>query len=111
MTQLLSRVVVRRATAQMNYMAQDRFDLFVAARVTSLYVSKPREETVPVIERATRHFKRYPRYRLVVSNSAPWKFERQWANDLTTSKSCSGGYIQVNGVTVGHCSKKQLTRL
>ena len=104
----------RRAIARMNYMAQDRPDLSVAARAMSQHMSKPREAIVPVIKRAIRYLKQYPRCRLFVSNSVTEKFEisvwsdSDWANDPTTRKSRGGGYIQVNGVTVGHWSKTQL---
>ena len=104
----------RRAIARMNYMAQDRPDLSVAARVMSQYMSKPREGMVPVIKRAIRYLKRYPRCSLVVPSIVAENCEinvwsdSDWANDPTTRRSCSGGYIQVNGVTVGHWSKTQL---
>ena len=87
----------RRAIARMNYMAQDRPDLSVAARVMSQHMSQPREWIVPVIKRAMRNLKRYPRCRLFVSSSVTEKFQisvwsdSDWANDPTTRKSCSGG--------------------
>ena len=34
--------------------------------------------------------------------------DSDWASEQATRRSCSGGYIQVNGVTVGHWSKTQL---
>ena len=104
----------RRAIARMTYMSQDRPDLSVAARVMSQYMSKPREEIVPVIKRAIRYLKRYPRCRLVVPNKLSENFEisawsdSDWASEQATRRSCSGGCIQVNGVTVGHWSKTQL---
>ena len=104
----------RRAIARMNYMSQDRPDLSVAARLMSQYMSRPREGILPVIKRAIRYLKRYPRCCLVVPNNLSENFEigvwndSDWASEQATRRSCSGGYIQVNGVTVGHWSKTQL---
>ena len=100
--------------ARMNCMSQDRPDLSVAARLMSQYMSRPREGIVPVIKRAIRYLKRYPRCCLVVPNNLSENFEigvwsdSDWASEQATRRSCSGGYIQVNGVTVGHWSKTQL---
>ena len=103
----------RRAIARMNYMSQDRPDLSVAARMMSQYMSRPREGIV--IKRAIRYLKRYPRCCLVVPNNLSENFEigvwsdnSDWASEQATRRSCSGGYIQVNVVTVGHWSKTQL---
>ena len=99
---------------RVNYMSQDRPDLSVAARLMSQYMSRPREGIVPVIKRAIRYLKRYPRCCLVVPNNLSENFEigvwsdSDWASEQATRRSCSGGYIQVNGVTVGHWSKTQL---
>ena len=44
----------RNMYGTLNYRAQDRPDLSVAARVMSQYMSKPREGIVPVVKRAMR---------------------------------------------------------
>ena len=98
----------RGPIARMNYMSQDRPDLSVAAPMMSQYISRPREGIVPVIKRAIRYLKRYPRCRLVEPNNHSENFEISvWsdsdsASEQATRRSCSGDYIQVNGVTVGH---------
>ena len=103
----------RRAIARISYLSQDRPDLSVTARVMSQYVSRPGEEIVPVIKRAIKYLKRYPRCRIVVPNTLFENFEiSTWSGsdcEQATRRSCSGGYIQVNGVAVGHWSRTQLT--
>ena len=104
----------RRAIARMNYVFEDRPDLPVADRVMPQCMSRPREEIVPVIKRAIRYLGCSPRCRLVVSNTLFENFEisvesdSDWASEQATRRSCSGGYIKVNGVTVGHRSMEQL---
>ena len=97
----------RRAIARMNYISQDQPDLSVSARVMSQYMSRPREGIVPVIKRAIRYLKRYPRCRLVEPNNLSENFEMSvwsdsdWASEQATRRSCSG-------VTIGHWSTTQL---
>ena len=51
----------RRAIARINYMAQDRPDISVAARVLSQCMAGPREGVLPAIKRVIRYLRRYPR--------------------------------------------------
>ena len=102
----------RRTVARMNCMSQDRPDLSVAARVVTQYMSRPREEIAPVIKRAIRYLKRYPRCRLMGPGT---HFEisvcsdSDRASEQATRRSCSGGWV--NGVTVGHWQRRNSTWL
>jgi hypothetical protein len=104
----------RRAIARINYMALDRPDLAVVARTMSQHMSNPREGVIPVIKRVLRYLKRYPRCFVTVPRLAEgtsWSIQSwtdsDWATDPRTRKSCSGGYLMVNGFCIAHWSKTQ----
>ena len=77
-------------------------------------MARPREGVLPVIKRTIRYLQKFPKCSLTVPNldeNAPMEIEgwtdSNWANDLRTRKSCSGGYITINGFCVSHGSKTQ----
>jgi hypothetical protein len=102
----------RRAIARVNYMAQDRPDLSVVARVMSQCMSRPTEGVIPCIKRVIRYLKGCRGYALKIPygqmlNKIEIWSDSDWAGDATTRKSCSGGFIKVGGTTVSHWSKTQ----
>lgn len=102
----------RRAIARINYMAQDRADLGVAARVLSQHMALPREGAVAGVKRVIRYLKGYPRAVMEVPGGGDLKFlhvwtDSDWAGDVGTRRSCSGGSLQLGGATLQHWSKMQ----
>jgi hypothetical protein len=101
----------RRAIARINYMAQDRPDLSVAARVLSQGMAQPHEGIQVGIKRVIRYLARCPRCVLSVYPDAGRGLEvwtdSDWAGDLSTRRSCSGGMLFLWGVPVLHWSKLQ----
>lgn len=103
---------VRRSIARINYMAQDRPDLSVAARIMSQCMSRPREGVRTCVKRAIRYLRKYPRCILEVTPAAAFDqldvwTDSDWAGDIVSRKSCSGGSLQLGGTTVQHWSKVQ----
>ena len=103
---------VRRGIARINYMAQDRSDLGVAARVLSQHMANPQEGAVSGIKRVIRYLKRYPRGILEIQGGGDMKVlavwtDSDWAGDVVSRRSCSGGSLQLGGSTVHHWSKLQ----
>ena len=102
----------RRSIARINYMAQDRPDLSVAARILSQCMSRPREGVRACVKRVIRYLRRYPRCILEVTPTDAFDqlevwTDSDWAGDVATRKSCSGGSLQLGGTTVQHWSKVQ----
>ena len=105
---------VRRSIARINYMAQDRPDLSAAAKALSQYMAKPREGTVPLVKRCVRYLKRHPRGALVVPRDRPENemeletyTDSDWAGDIDTRRSTSGGVVLFRGAVLAHWSKVQ----
>ena len=102
----------RRAIARINYMAQDRADTSVAARVLSQCMAGPREGVLPAIKRVIRYLRRYPRCIIEIDSDQQvteldvWT-DSDWAGDAETRKSCSGGSLQLGTSTIHHWSKLQ----
>ena len=93
-------------------MAQDRPDLSVAARVLSQCMAHPREGVLQGVKRVIRYLRGRPRcVLLILTDGELDKIEvmtdSDWAGDVTTRKSCSGGSLQLGGTTVLHWSKLQ----
>ena len=105
--------IVRRAIARVNYMSQDRPDLSVASRMMSQQMANPREGSRLAVRRVIRYLQSHPR---CVEHhrwfSGPLVLEgwtdSDWAGDTTTRRSCSGGYVMLNGNILTHWSKTQL---
>ena len=103
---------VRRAIARINYMAQDRPDLSVAARVLSQCMAHPREGVRQGVKRVIRYLSGRPRCVLMIPHSVEFNkievmTDSDWAGDISTRRSCSGGSLQFGGATVLHWSKLQ----
>ena len=92
--------------ARINYMAQDRPDISVAARVLSQCMSGRRESVLPAIKRVIRYLRPYPRC-IIEIDSDQQVTELDWAGDVETRKSCSGGSLQLGTSTIHHWSKLQ----
>ena len=88
-------------------MAQDRPDISVAARVLSQYMVGPREGVLPAIKRVIRYLRRYPRCIIEIDSDQQVKVldvwtDSDWAGDVETRKSCSGGSLQLGTSTIHH---------
>ena len=105
---------VRRSIARINYMAQDRPDLSAAAKVLSQYMAKPREGTVPLVKRCVRYIKKHPRGSLLFPRDRPDDelelktfTDSDWAGDIDSRRSTSGGVVLFRGALLAHWSKTQ----
>jgi hypothetical protein len=103
---------VRRSIARINYMAQDRPDLSVAARILSQNMSQPRAGVLSVIKRVIRYLRKYPRGILEIRGDMGMEHihiwtDSDWAGDHVSRRSCSGGSLQLGDTTVQHWSKLQ----
>ena len=105
---------VRRSIARINYMAQDRPDLSAAAKVLSQYMAKPREGTVPLVKRCVRYLKKHPRGALLFPRGRPddemalmTYTDSDWAGDVDSRRSTSGGVVLFRGALLAHWSKTQ----
>ena len=84
----------------------------VAARVLSQCMARPREGVLQCLKRVIRYLHGNPRCVLMVDPDVPlqdvkvWT-DSDWAGDVASRKSCSGGYLQLAGTTVAHWSKLQ----
>ena len=102
----------RRAIARINYMAQDRADLAVAARVLSQHMSDPHEGARAGVKRVIRYLQRYPQAKNVIHDLGDeealkvWT-DGDWAGDVVSRRSCSGGCIMLGGNLMHHWSKTQ----
>ena len=100
----------RRAIARINFMAQDRPDLSAAARVVSQHMSSPTTGTMEAVKRIIRYIKKYPKCVQNIENyneDIICLVDSDWAGDVSTRKSCSGGVVLVHGAVVGFWSKLQ----
>ena len=104
--------LARRSIARLNYMAQDRPDLSAVSRALSSCMAKPHEGAVVGIKRVIRYIRRYPR----CINMMRWQDEQlqvvtyvdsDWAGDVKSRKSTSGGFVQIGRHVVCHWSKLQ----
>ena len=105
---------VRRGIARVNYMSQDRPDLSAAAKSMSQHMSKPREGVLSSLKRCVRYVKKYPVSYMLIPNGVPeddntmtvWT-DSDWAGDLGSRRSTSGGVIIYRGAVMAHWSKSQ----
>ena len=105
---------VRRGIARVNYMAQDRPDLSAAAKAMSQHMSQPREGVVNSLKRCVRYVKKYPASYMLIPYGVPeddntmtvWT-DSDWAGDLGSRRSTSGGVIIYRGAVMSHWSKSQ----
>ena len=105
---------VRRGIARVNYMAQDRPDLSAAAKAMSQHMSQPREGLLNSLKRCVRYLKKYPVSSMLIPNGVDeedntmtvWS-DSDWAGDLASRRSTSGGVIMYRGAILAHWSKSQ----
>ena len=100
----------RRAIARVNFMTQHRPDLSSAARVVSQHMSSPTTGIVEAVKRIIRYIKKYPKCVQNIENyneDIIWLVDSDWAGDVSTRRSCSGGVVLVHGAIVGFWSKLQ----
>ena len=104
----------RRGIARISYMSQDRPDLSAVAKVMSQHMAKPRDGVVLLLKRCIRYIKRYPVGALLIPREVTadenvltaWT-DSDWAGDVDTRKSTSGGFVVYRGAVVSHWSKSQ----
>ena len=105
---------VRRGIARVNYMAQDRPDLSAAAKAMSQHMSQPREGVLNSLKRCVRYLKRYPVSSMMIPSGVDesdntmtvWS-DSDWAGDLASRRSTSGGVVVYRGAILAHWSKSQ----
>ena len=105
---------VRRGVARINYMVQDRPDLSAVAKTMSQHMSKPREGIVHILKRCVRYLKKYPVSSSLIPRGVPiedqeltaWT-DSDWAGDVDTRRSTSGGCIKYRGAVMMHWSNMQ----
>ena len=104
----------RRGVARVNFMAQDRPDLSVVARLMSQGMSSPKEGDEKLLKRTIRYLRRYPiSESMFVWQARPKKatlnIDSDWAGDQKSRKSTSGGTIRHGHHLIQHWSKLQAT--
>jgi hypothetical protein len=104
----------RRAAARINYMAQDRADLGVAAKNLSQSMANPLAGDDAMIKRVLRYLKSYPVCitNFYFQNAGPplvIMSDSDWAGNEETRKSTSGGLVRHGNHTITHWCKTQAT--
>ena len=102
----------RRAAARINYIALDRPDLSFASRVASSSMSNPKEGDDQVIKRIIRYLKGKPRvairYQFQMESEGIIVYtDSDWAGDVETRKSTSGGVVCRDSHTISWWCKLQ----
>ena len=102
---------IRRSIARISYMSQDRADLACIARILAQQMSQPNDRCKEAIKRVIRYLRKVPRVISQIKGEGPdgisaWT-DADWAGDILTRKSCSGGCLFVNGDLISHWSKTQ----
>ena len=102
----------RRAAARVTYMAQDRPDLAFAAKELAKNMARPKCGDEVEVKRVIRYLRGRPRGHL----SYPWQernmylnvfTDSDWAGDVVSRRSTSGGLVQIGRHTVHHWSRTQ----
>jgi hypothetical protein len=104
----------RRGAARVNYMAQDRVDLAVAAQRLSQCMARPCEGDELALKRVIRYLKGHPSCSMLFAyqgDKAPMTImtDSDWAGDAATRKSTSGGIIRINSHIISFWCKSQAT--
>ena len=102
----------RRAAARINYVALDRPDLSFSSRVAAGKMSQPLIGDDMLIKRAIRYLKGKPRVSLFYGFQEPPSdiivmTDSDWANDIPTRRSTSGGVVLNGGHTIHWWCKLQ----
>ena len=95
-------------------MAQDRPDLSSAAKSMSQHMARPREGVLNSVKRCVRYLKKYPVSTMTIPRGMPeddntlvvWT-DSDWAGDVGSRRSTSGGIIEFRGAILSHWSKSQ----
>ena len=102
---------VRRGIARINYMAQDRPDLSAASKVLSQGMSRPTTGSLAGVKRVIRYLKHYPRcynlFQYQESLSILVYTDSDWAGEVSSRRSTSGGFVLMGDHNVCHWSKLQ----
>jgi hypothetical protein len=104
----------RRAVARVNYLAQDRPDLAVAASLLSRSMARPMVGDEVRLKRTLRYLKSHPTCRLEYKwQEAPQSVtlltDSDWAGDVQTRRSTSGVVISMGKHLLQFSSKMQKT--
>ena len=102
----------RRAAARITYMAQDRADLASAAKELAKNMARPRKGDEVEVKRVIRYLRAKPRAYV----EYPWQdrpihlnvyTDSDWAGDVASRRSTSGGAAQMGRHTVLHWARTQ----
>ena len=102
----------RGCVALLNYMSQDRADLSVASKEVSKSMASPSSADWVPVKRVARYLSRFPRcvslfpWQLPVSCLSAYT-DSDWAGDVKTRKSTSGGCLLRGRHVVSHWSRTQ----
>jgi hypothetical protein len=104
----------RRGAARINYMAQDRVDLCVSAQRLSQCMARPRAGDEIALKRVIRYLRIHPSCKMMYhfqGDNAPLTImtDSDWAGDVNTRKSTSGGIIRMNSHIISFWCKSQST--
>ena len=104
----------RRGVARVVYMAQDRLDLGFASKELAKCMAKPFEGDEVALKRVVRYLRARPRGIYVY----PWQepqlelrifTDSDWAGDVQSRKSTSGGVVMIGKHLITHWSRTQAT--
>ena len=102
----------RGCVALLNYMSQDRADLSVASKEVSKSMASPSSSDWVPVKRIARYLSQFPRcvslfpWQLPVSCLSAYT-DSDWAGDVKTRKSTSGGCLLRGRHVVSHWSRTQ----
>jgi hypothetical protein len=101
----------RRGTARVNYMAQDRPDLRVAAKMISQSMADPQMGDEVSLKRVIRYLKSFPEcvFNMNFQDTKPplvIMSDSDWAGDEETRKSTSGGLVRYGGRLISHVASR-----
>ena len=104
----------RRAVARVNYMAQYRCDLSSASKAMTQSMANPRRGDEMLVKRVIRYLRRYPRGVNHMdlqdgSNVLTVMTDSDWAGDINSRRSTSGGTVLRSNHVLCHWSKLQVT--
>ena len=99
----------RRAVARINYMSQDRCDLSSASRTMPQSMSDPRVGDEALVKRAIIYLRTYPRYVNYMGDQGDnglvkVMVDSDWAGDINSRRSTSGGIIYLGQHLITHWS-------
>ena len=104
----------RRTAARLNYLAQDRPDLAVAANLLARSMSRPMKNDSIKVKRVLRYLQSHPSCKLMYAYQGPPQgltilTDSDWAGDATTRRSTSGLMVIMGGHLIHFASRMQKT--